>query len=130
MKTAALPADLSARADLVRIKVARNLTELLEADRWSRRAAAERLGLTHTYVTSRASGAVELSSSDLQMFADFLGVPVSRFFEEPTSDGDIPRIGSKRRTEDYQGDVSPIVDLAARRRQRSIDHPTDQLSRA
>lgn len=109
MKTAALPDDLSARADEVRSRVATNLSELLTVNRWSRRSAAAELGLTHRYVNDRAAGTVDLSSSDLAMFADFLEVPVSRFFARPEGDSDIPRIGagkpSKARTTDYKDAV-------------------------
>lgn len=86
MKTASIPDDLAVRAEKVRHNVAKNLSDLLESQRWSRRAAALELGLTHTYVNSRATGATELSSSDVAMFAEFLDVPVSRFFETPTEE--------------------------------------------
>ena|GEM_PF-2713170 len=102
MKNALKPEGLAAHADEVRATVARNLDELLKAERWSRRRAAHELGLTHTYVNSRASGQTDLSASDIAMFADFLDVPVSRFFD-PASDHDddnvtpMPRRGGDTR---------------------------------
>lgn len=60
MKTAALPEALATRADEVRTTVAHNLDELLNGG---------------------VAGTVDLSSSDLAMFAEFFDVPVSRFFE-------------------------------------------------
>lgn len=80
MKNATIPENVAAQADIVRHTVAANLSALLDEQRWSRRAAATALGLTHRYVNSRATGDVELSSSDLAMFARFLNVPISRFF--------------------------------------------------
>lgn len=125
MKTAALPDQLSARADEVRSCVAANLSDLLTDNRWSRRSAAAELGLTHRYVNDRAAGAVDLSSSDLAMFAEFLNVPISRFFEKPKDDSDIPRIGagsrSKVRTEDYRIDVAgELVQLGDYRAGRRV----------
>lgn len=60
--------------------IAANLDAELTRKRWTKRKAAEALGLTHMYVSRRANGEVELSGSDLAMFAGFLEVPVSRFF--------------------------------------------------
>lgn len=85
MRQAALPVEIADQADATRVRVAQNFSDMLKAERWSRRAAAEALGLTHRYVNSRASGMVDMSASDLALFADFLKVPVSRFFAEPTS---------------------------------------------
>jgi transcriptional regulator with XRE-family HTH domain len=99
MKTAALPEELATRADEIRATVAQNLDDLLKSQRWSRRATAAQLGLTHTYVNSRAAGDTDLSASDLAMFADFLDVPVSRFFEVPDAkltDLDAQRSKKKR----------------------------------
>lgn len=88
MKQAVLPEALSTQADEVRIRVACNLDDELKAQRWTRRAAAGELGLTPRYVNSRVAGDVDLSASDLAMFSDFLGVPVSRFFApRPKDDG-------------------------------------------
>lgn len=83
MRAASLPAGLAEHADEVRERVAKNLSDLLKKNRWSRRAAATALGLTNTYVNSRASGDVDLSASDLAMFAEFLEVPVTAFFAKP-----------------------------------------------
>lgn len=80
MRTAALPEDLATRADQVRWTVATNLDTILKRERWSRRAAALALGLSHRYVNDRATGDVDLSASDLAMFADFLEVSISDFY--------------------------------------------------
>lgn len=77
-----MPGGLAERALEVRAMIAANLADELEDQRWSYRKAAMKLGLTHTYVTARANGSVELSGSDLMMFAELLNVPVSRFFLE------------------------------------------------
>ena len=61
--------------------VAANLAAELTRQRWSGRKAAAALGLTNVYVSRRASGELECSASDLAMFAEFLDIPVSRFFE-------------------------------------------------
>jgi len=60
----------------VRQQVADNLTAELARKRISGRDAAKALGLTQMYVARRTSGAVELSVSDLVMFADFLNIDV------------------------------------------------------
>lgn len=96
MKSASLPVPLAAQSELVRHTVARNLDRLLTEQRWSRRAAANALGLTHRYVNSRAAGEVDLSASDLSMFAKFLGVSEQSFFE-PVRDDSVISIGGVRR---------------------------------
>lgn len=97
MKPAALPEELSTQADEVRTRVAKNLSDELKAQRWTRRSAAAELGLTSRYVNSRAAGEVDLSASDLVMFADFLSVPVSRFFETSLGDDtNVTPIGRQR----------------------------------
>jgi len=104
MKTAAFPEELATRADAIRDLVARNLDQLLKEQRWSRRAAAAELGLTHTYVNSRAAGDTDMSASDLAMFAEFLAVPVSRFFAEPVDDTNVtPLPRATRRTRPVNG---------------------------
>lgn len=60
--------------------IAANLDAELARQRWTKRKAAAALGLSHVYVSRRAAGEVELSGSDLAMFATFLNIPVSRFF--------------------------------------------------
>lgn len=65
----------------VRELVAANLTAELRRKRFSDRQAATALGLTNVYVSRRASGAVELSASDLALFSDFLDIPISKLFE-------------------------------------------------
>ena len=54
--------------------VADNLAAELARKRISGRQAAKALGLTHVYVGRRVSGDVELSVSDLIMFASYLDV--------------------------------------------------------
>lgn len=99
MRTATIPQELATRAEQVRATVAGNLDALLTQQRWSRRAAASALGLTHTYVNSRVAGDTDLSAGDLAMFAEFLDVPVSQFFEPlPDDEGNVTKIGSNRRT--------------------------------
>jgi transcriptional regulator with XRE-family HTH domain len=61
--------------------VAANLAAELTRQRWSARKAATALGLTNVYVSRRTSGDVELSASDLALFAGLLSIPISRFFE-------------------------------------------------
>ena len=61
--------------------VAANLSAELSRQRWSARKASVALGLTHVYVSRRASGDVECSASDLAMFAELLEVPITKFFE-------------------------------------------------
>lgn len=96
-----MPEGLATRSDEVRSTVALNLDALLKEKRWSRRAAATALGLTHTYVNSRAAGDTDLSASDLAMFADFLEVSVADFFTPvPPGPENVTRIGSKQRTTD------------------------------
>lgn len=81
MRTASISDELNDRVSEVRATVAANLDAALKAQRWSRRAAAVALGLSHRYVNDRAAGEVELSATDLALFSDFLNVPVARFFE-------------------------------------------------
>ena len=38
------------------------------------------------YVSRRLAGTTLMSAGDLQMFADLIGVPISRFFELPDLD--------------------------------------------
>lgn len=117
MKQTAIPDQLAAQATEIRLTVAANLDSLLEQNRWSRRAAALALGLTHRYVNSRATGEVELSSSDLAMFADFLGVPITRFFE-PTHTTKGPTFGKigPLRLPDLDSNQEPaVISLASHR---------------
>lgn len=80
MRNAVVPAEIAEQADKMRTIIATNFSDMLEENRWSRRRAAEALGLTHTYVNSRATGDVEMSGSDIMLFAGFLDVPESEFF--------------------------------------------------
>lgn len=54
----------------------------LARQRISGRELARRLDLTPVYVSRRVSGAVDLSSADLALFAAALDMPVGRFFGE------------------------------------------------
>jgi hypothetical protein len=89
MRNAVVPAEIAEQADKMRTIIATNFSDMLEENRWSRRRAAEALGLTHTYVNSRATGDVEMSGSDIMLFASFLGVSEAEFFKmdrpKPTS---------------------------------------------
>ena len=62
--------------------VADNVRAELSRQRWSGRQAAVALGVTNTYVSRRTSGTTPMTPSDLSMFAEFLDVPVSRFFAD------------------------------------------------
>ena len=69
------PAELATRET-----IAANLDAELSRKRYTKRRAALAMGLSHVYVTRRAKGQVELSGSDMVMFAKFLNIPVTRFF--------------------------------------------------
>ena len=69
----ALPGS-GGKGDGTQQMVADNLAAELARKRISGRQAAKALGLTHVYVGRRVSGDVELSVSDLMMFAAFLDV--------------------------------------------------------
>lgn len=133
MKHAHLPEEAAERATAVRAKVAHNFSYELKAQRWSQRAAATALGLTPRYVNSRAIGDVDMSASDLAMFAEFLDVPVARFFDEPhDTDSNVTSINAKKapkpklgslnnsnlRTSDYKVEdskLATVTHLADRR---------------
>jgi transcriptional regulator with XRE-family HTH domain len=59
-----------------------NLSAELARKGLSDREAANRLGLTNVYVSRRANGSVEMSVSDLDLFAGFLGIPMTRLLED------------------------------------------------
>lgn len=128
MRTAALPADLATRSDEIRQTVATNIDALLKSQRWSRRAAAMALGISHRYVNDRAAGDVDVTASDLAMFADFLDVPVSRFFAEtqngPASEEteplNVPPTGVEPAT--YGTNVRQLDDY--RTRHTTVEHET------
>jgi transcriptional regulator with XRE-family HTH domain len=61
---------------------AENLSAELARKGLSDREAANRLGLTNVYVSRRANGTVEMSVSDLDLFAGFLGIPMTRLLED------------------------------------------------
>lgn len=130
MRTAALPEDLATRADQVRWTVATNLDTILKRERWSRRAAALALGLSHRYVNDRATGDVDLSASDLAMFADFLEVSISDFYAPipegsdlrtlvPKVAGSIPVGGTvipfpaRSRVSEERAQVAPVTAIRA-----------------
>lgn len=71
---------IASTATVTRETIASNLDAELTRQRWSKRKAAAALGLSPVYVSRRTSGEVELSGSDLVMFAAFLQIPVTRFF--------------------------------------------------
>ena len=68
----------------IRDIIAGNLRAELTRQRWSNRKAAAALGLTHVYVGRRANGEVELSGTDLALFAGLLEIPVAKLFEGTT----------------------------------------------
>lgn|GEM_PF-6182768 len=86
----------SIRVSDTRDLVAANLTAELRRKRYSDRQAATALGLTNVYVSRRASGAVELSATDLVMFSEFLQIPITKLFEgmkkgpETSASGPVP----------------------------------------
>lgn len=99
MKHATIPEAVAEKATAVRNTVAHSLSAELKAQRWSQRAAATALGLTPRYVNSRANGDVDMSASDLAMFAEFLDIPIARFFDEHhDSDGNVTSINTKKGT--------------------------------
>ena len=122
MRNAVVPAEIAEQADKMRTIIATNFSDMLEENRWSRRRAAEALGLTHTYVNSRATGDVEMSGSDIVLFADFLAVPVTEFFKEhrtkPTGGNlrvlNTSKNAGKLRNDNLHGDLI-AVDFQARK---------------
>ena len=113
MKKPAMPAELEAQAHAVKARVAQNFSAILGENRWSARKAAAALGLTHTYVNSRANGTVEMSGSDLALFADFLDIPIARFFDEHhDSGGNVTSINAKKATK--PGSLVPKVGATAK----------------
>lgn len=74
--------------------IASNVAAELKRQRWTGRSAAVALGLSQPYVYRRIAAEVEMSGSDLAMFAAFLNVPVSRFFVQlPDLDSNQEPIG-------------------------------------
>lgn len=113
-----MPQELSEQANRTRAMIARNFSDELKAQRWSKRSISVALGLTHTYVNNRANGSVEMSGSDLALFADFLAVPVTRFFAPvPEEEATVIKIDTTKRTKapqkDYVGAGSAVVDMFA-----------------
>lgn len=92
-----------------REKIAANLSAEMTRARWSGRRMADALGLTQAYVARRASGEVELSGSDIDLFTGFLGVPVTALFvnrEKATVTELDPTRNAEARTTDYRSGVS------------------------
>ena len=111
MRNAVKSEELNEQAYEVRERVASNLSALLKQERWSHRAAAAALGLTPRYVNSRANGSIDLSAPDLVMFAEFLKVPVSRFFAEPTDGNVTSMVGRSRKTVRPEGLEPPTLSV-------------------
>ena len=107
---------IAAEMDGIRQRVAANVDAQLANQRWSRRAAANELGFTQRYVNSRMNGEVDMSATDLAIFAELLNVSVDSFFVHAERD-DVIRIGatggrSKHRPLDYLFPSSSVVNLA------------------
>lgn len=119
MRHAEIPEAVAVKAANTRALIAANFSEELKAQRWSKRSASVALGLSHTYVNNRANGDVEMSGSDIAMFAEFLNVPVTRFYQvgpEVTTSVAVKAIDTSRNANrpplDYSTDVPrPIVRL-------------------
>ena len=62
--------------------VAVNLRDTMKLKRWTGRSLALSLGLKPIYVQRRMSGEVEMSATDLRVFADQLEITVQDFFKE------------------------------------------------
>ena len=56
------------------------LGRLLDEERWSNRAAAQRLGLSHTYIGNRVNGEVDITFSDVEAFARLLKMQPGELF--------------------------------------------------
>jgi transcriptional regulator with XRE-family HTH domain len=98
---------LETARDETRETVASNLDAELTRQRWSKRKAAAALGITPIYVTRRTSGEVELSASDLVMFASFLNIPVTRLLTK------LPDLDSNQEPAGFT--PAPIIRLSDRR---------------
>jgi transcriptional regulator with XRE-family HTH domain len=82
------------------------LRDMLRNERWSNRAAAQHLGLTHTYVGARLNGEVDLSYSDIESFARLLNMKTAELFMKlPGLDSNQEPIGSR---------LAPISSLSGR----------------
>ena len=60
--------------------VAANLRAEMGRQRWTGRKMAAALGMTAPYVNRRMSGATPMTAEDMVMFADLIGIPVTRLF--------------------------------------------------
>lgn len=128
MRAPALPDTIASEFNRMRELTSTNLRDLIDASGKSRRHVARELQLTARYVDSRATGTVELSASDLALFATYLEVPVSRFFDETPVDttptvAKITRLTPNRRLSDYSADhrglLTSITDAPSRRHLRT-----------
>lgn len=77
------------KVEAIRLRVASNFRAELRRKGLTTRSTASALGLTQPYVNRRTSGMVELSASDLELFSEFLRIPMSRFFLD---DGTEPEV--------------------------------------
>ena len=93
--------------------VAENLHVELRRQRWSDRAAATALGVTGTYVNRRTRGITPLTPADLAMFADFLNVPVGKFFQLPEMDSNHQPADSESAAEARE--LASVTELHPRR---------------
>lgn len=100
--------SLESKRSITRDRVAANLYAELKRQRWTTRAAATALGLSQAYVNRRTSGAAELSASDLEMFSEFLDIPIERFF---LNDEKAPAAARGRAG---ASGISGIVDISGR----------------
>lgn len=94
-------------------RAAENLSAELARQGYSDREAANRLGLTNVYVSRRANGSVEMSVSDLELFADFLQVPISRLLENrdvPLKAVELPGLDSNQ--EPIGSQLAPVSRLS------------------
>ena len=94
--------------DATRMRVANNLNAELKRQRWSIRKASTALGVTLSYLTRRTSGDTELSASDLELFSEFLEIPIERFF---LNDEKAPAAARGRAG---ASGISGIVDISGR----------------
>lgn len=67
--------------DATALLVAANLTQYMDERRWTGRSFALAHGFTPIYVQRRMSGEVEMSATDLKVFADHLGIKVQDLYK-------------------------------------------------
>lgn len=126
MRAPALPEMIASEFDRMRELTSTNLRDLIDASGKSRRQVARELQLTPRYVDSRATGTVEMSASDLALFATFLDVPVSRFYDETPVDtapvvAKITRLTPNRPLSDYEATVpGEVIHVDFRARTKAV----------